>query len=218
MAAAAVQSPLIPSSNNTPQVLQRTQERSVPKHDVTTTLRYHKDNEDGSPPHPTYAGRPETFERPFEPHQVTIKDIAGQEANYTLDGNGFQVLGHVATEKAFVDDDQIKSSYYPETEQLLKDVYVAGNLAPPRAHTKQKLTRPQNRGKQSLHLRPHHPSPARRGALRRRGPPRPRAARPHRPVLLGGPVAGALPPPRRGGAPAEGPRANHQRLAAHPQD
>ncbi|EFY93227.1 hypothetical protein MAC_00465 [Metarhizium acridum CQMa 102] len=128
MAAAAVQSPLIPSSNNTPQALQRTQERSVPKHDVTTTLRYHKDNEDGSPPHPTYAGRPETFERPFEPHQVTIKDIAGQEANYTLDGNGFQVLGHVATEKAFVDDDQIKSSYYPETEQLLKDVTGASKV------------------------------------------------------------------------------------------
>ncbi|KID87120.1 methyltransferase [Metarhizium guizhouense ARSEF 977] len=128
MAAAAVQTPLVPSTNTTPQVVQRTRERSVPKHDVTTTLKYHKDNEDGSPPHPSYAGRAETFERPFEPHQVTVRDIAGEEANYTLDRNGFQVHSHVATEKAFADDDQIKSSYYPETEQLLKDVTGASRV------------------------------------------------------------------------------------------
>ncbi len=36
----------------------------------------------------------------------------------------FQFHRHTATEKEFADDDQIKASYYPETEQLLKDVYV----------------------------------------------------------------------------------------------
>lgn len=94
------------------------------KHDVATILNYFKDNEDGSPPHPTYVDRPETFTRPFESHSVTIKDIAGEESKYTLDKNGFQVHGHVSTERDFLDNDQIKASYYPETEQLLKDVYA----------------------------------------------------------------------------------------------
>jgi hypothetical protein len=121
MAAAAVQTPFV--HNTTPQILQRsTQERSVPKHDVSTVLNYFKDNEDGSPPHATYVDRPETYDRPVEPHTLTVRDIAGEEAKYTLDGNGFQIHNHVATEKEFVDDDQIKSSYYAETEQLLKEV------------------------------------------------------------------------------------------------
>lgn len=120
MAAAAVQTPFIPTNN--PHVVPRTQERTTPKHDVPTILNYFKENEDGSPPHPTYIDRPETFDRPFEPHQVTVKDITGEEANYTLDRNGFQVHNNIATEKAFLDDDQIKNGYYTETEQLLKEV------------------------------------------------------------------------------------------------
>ena len=88
---------------------------------VEASLNYHKPNEDGSPPHPTYVDRPETYDRPFETHKVLIRDISGDEGNYTLDTNGFQVHSHTSVEKDFVDDDQIKSSYYPEVEQLLKD-------------------------------------------------------------------------------------------------
>ena len=43
---------------------------------------------------------------------------------YTLDSHGFQIYPHTATEKDFVDDEQIKAGYYPETEQLLKDASV----------------------------------------------------------------------------------------------
>ena len=43
---------------------------------------------------------------------------------YTLDSHGFQIYPHAATEKDFVDDEQIKAGYYPETEQLLKDASV----------------------------------------------------------------------------------------------
>lgn len=95
------------------------QERKA--HDVETTLNYYKDPGDGSEPAPAYVGRPETYERPAETLDVTVHDIRGQEKNYTLDQNGFQIYAHRSVEVDFVDDEKIKSVYYPETEQLLKD-------------------------------------------------------------------------------------------------
>ncbi|KAI2617192.1 hypothetical protein GGR54DRAFT_641295 [Hypoxylon sp. NC1633] len=96
--------------------------------DVDTVLNFYKDPEDGSAPHPTYAGKPETYERPSDPHTVHITAVNGKEANYTLDKNGFQYHRNVAQEKDFVDDDHIKAVYYPETEQLLKDVTGASKV------------------------------------------------------------------------------------------
>ncbi|KAI5921196.1 amino acid permease-domain-containing protein [Camillea tinctor] len=69
-----------------------------------------------------------TYNRPYEQHRVHIEDIAGRESEFTLDVNGFQVHQHVAQEKDFVDDDHIKAVYYPETEQLLKDVTGASKI------------------------------------------------------------------------------------------
>lgn len=125
MAAAAVQLPSTTDALKAPFEPQ-VQESSIPltarKHDVETTLYFHKDNEDGSPPHAVYVDRPETYDRPVESHAVTVQDIRGEEDKYTLDAAGFQVHGHVSVEKDFADDEQIKAQYYPETEQLLKDV------------------------------------------------------------------------------------------------
>ncbi|KAL1999195.1 hypothetical protein VTN02DRAFT_4895 [Thermoascus thermophilus] len=90
-------------------------------HHVQTTLNYHKDAADGSPPAPNYAGRPETYDRPVETLPVTVTDISGHELDYTLDGHGFQIYYHESQEKEFVDDEKIRREYYPETEQLLKD-------------------------------------------------------------------------------------------------
>ncbi|KAH8691380.1 hypothetical protein BGW36DRAFT_363712 [Talaromyces proteolyticus] len=98
------------------------------KHNVQTTLNYYKANADGSPPHPTYVGKPETYERPTEPLDVTVNDISGNELDYTLDGNGFQIYYHESKEKEFVDDEKIKREYYPETEQLLKDATGASKV------------------------------------------------------------------------------------------
>lgn len=95
---------------------------SLEPHDVKTILNYYKENEDGSPPHPTYVDRPETYDRPVESHSVTVRDVNGHEDEYSLDGNGFQFHRHTANEKDFLDDEQIKQGYYKETEQLLKDV------------------------------------------------------------------------------------------------
>lgn len=122
MATAAVQ---LPQSTPTfsPQLLNESSTLSTTKaHDVQTTLNYYKPNADGSPPHPTYVDRPETYERPIEPHDVTVHDVTGRENEFTLDGNGFQFHRHTSVEKDFLDDEQIKAQYYPETEQLLKDV------------------------------------------------------------------------------------------------
>jgi hypothetical protein len=124
MATAAV---IAPSSapTHTPQTTQSTLSTSKNgPQDVNTILHYHKPNEDGSPPHPTYVDRPETYSRPTEVHPVTVRDIRGREKDYTLDGNGFQIHTQSANEKEFLDDEQVKSGYYAETEKLLKDVYV----------------------------------------------------------------------------------------------
>ncbi|GAP88040.1 putative methyltransferase-like protein [Rosellinia necatrix] len=96
--------------------------------EVEAVLNYFKDNEDGTPPAPTYVERPETYERPVAPHAVRITNIAGREAEFTLDEQGFQIHRHVAEEKDFVDDEHIKAVYYPETEQLLKDVTGASKI------------------------------------------------------------------------------------------
>ena len=94
-------------------------------HHVSTTLNYYKDPGDGSEPHPTYVGKPETYERPCETIHVTVHDLRNQEDQYSLDKNGFQICHHASIEKDFLDEEQIKASYYPETETLLKDLYVA---------------------------------------------------------------------------------------------
>ena len=98
--------------------------QSIKPHHINTPLNYYKDPGDGSEPAPTCVGKPETYERPAEPLDVTVHDIRGEEKKYTLDSTGFQIHGHKSAEKDFVDDAQIKAVYYPETEQLLKDVYV----------------------------------------------------------------------------------------------
>jgi hypothetical protein len=53
---------------------------------------------------------------------VLVTDISGDEDKYTLDSHGFQLVKRESSEKDFLDDDKIRREYYPETEQLLKDV------------------------------------------------------------------------------------------------
>lgn len=125
MATAAVQQPFSTPTYSPGQALATSSKNPTPKpQHVETTLRYYKPNEDGSPPHPTYTDRPETYERPYETHPVTVSDVTGHENEYTLDKNGFEFYKHTSVEKDFVNDEQIKDQYYKETEQLLKDAYV----------------------------------------------------------------------------------------------
>lgn len=108
-----------------------TVQTGVTKHHVRTILNYHKPNADGSPPHPTYVGKPETYERPIDPVEVTVHDIRGEAEKYSLDGNGFQLYNFPSTEKDFLDEERIKAEYYLETERLLKEAFVTPlNLSP----------------------------------------------------------------------------------------
>lgn len=121
MATAAVIPPLSDLAH-TPQSLQTSSSSTASgPQDVQTVLNYYKPNADGSPPHPTYVDRPETYDRPFEAHPVTVRDVRGSESKFTLDNNGFQFYRHTSSEKDFLDDEKIKSQYYIETEELLKE-------------------------------------------------------------------------------------------------
>jgi hypothetical protein len=54
--------------------------------------------------------------------EVDVTDISGEEDKYTLDVQGFQLVKHESSVKEFRDDDLTRRVYYPEVEQLLKDV------------------------------------------------------------------------------------------------
>ncbi|KAM3514408.1 hypothetical protein MY11210_001962 [Beauveria gryllotalpidicola] len=128
MAAAAVQSAPIINTQPRVQIGGHQADSRVPNHDVTANLNFYLDNADGSPPPPTYVDKPETYQQQKDTHPVLIKDIAGHEDKYTLDRNGFQVVQRAVTERDFVDEEQIKSGYYAETEKLLKDVTGADRV------------------------------------------------------------------------------------------
>jgi hypothetical protein len=173
------------ATNFAPQGHSSTNVATYSRHgDVESFLNYHKPNEDGSPPHPTYVDRPETYDRPFESHKVVVHDVRGNEDKFTLDRNGFQFYKHSALEEDFLDDAQIKDGYYKETEQLLKEASVM-----PRIIVLIQLVDlgEQYWSFQNLHLRPYYPSPASwkpgcRGSSQPASP-RARSTRPHRPVL-----------------------------------
>lgn len=98
--------------------------QAIPKgreaRDVVAEFNYYKDPGDGSPPAPSYVGKPETYERPAETRTMVVHDIRGEEDRYTLDTTGFEIYEHVSQETAFEDDEEIKKIYYPEVEELLK--------------------------------------------------------------------------------------------------
>jgi len=104
------------------------QTKKPTKHDVSTELYYYKESDDGSPPAPSYVGKPQTYLRPHVAQSVTVRDVTGDEDKYTLDSHGFQFVNHASKEKDFVDDEKIKAEYYPEVEQLLKDTAGANRV------------------------------------------------------------------------------------------
>lgn len=64
-----------------------------------------------------------------DPRDVLIEDARGREAEFTLDRNGF-ALRRVPTEvRDFYSPEEVKSVYYPEIEQLLRDELGALRVA-----------------------------------------------------------------------------------------
>lgn len=125
MASAAVQLPptaphLSSDSTFNPTIKASEKPVSPAARDVVTELNYYLDPKDGSEPAPSYVGKPETYIRPVDTRTVTVHDVRGREEETHLDTLGFQYIKHKSIEKDFKDDDQIKSQYYPEVEEVLK--------------------------------------------------------------------------------------------------
>ena len=111
-----------PVDNTQPTATATTKTPSAPSNatPITSTFNYYLPNADGSPPHPSYVSKPETYFRPADARVLPVHDIRGQEAAFSLDGQGFQIVRHEAKEKTFVNDQEIESGYYAEVEELLK--------------------------------------------------------------------------------------------------
>ena len=96
-------------------------------HDVPTSLNYYTPI--GTEEPYQYVLAPPEGKEPnnlgVEPHDVTVHDARGREAEFSLDKNGFQWVHWPSVEKDFTDDEVIKERYYPEVERLLKEVVGA---------------------------------------------------------------------------------------------
>src|SRR5271168_4706943 len=55
-----------------------------------------------------------------EPHSLPIQDLRDESTGFTLDGEGFALIEHQSKVSDFADEAQIRTVYYPESEQLLK--------------------------------------------------------------------------------------------------
>lgn len=99
----------------------KTSKAITPRH-VHTTINYYKDPKDGTEHAPSIAGKRSTFTQPSIDVEHVITDITGRESDFTLDSHGFQLHDHASQEKSFEDDGRIKEVYYPEVEQLVREV------------------------------------------------------------------------------------------------
>ncbi|RHZ51128.1 hypothetical protein CDV55_101950 [Aspergillus turcosus] len=97
----------------------------VPRGPVDVELTFYEPPADGSKPF-NYVESPPPGHPPRnygeKVHKVSLTDIRGHEADYTLDTHAFQVLQHIPTATSystFDSDTEVQRLYYPEVEQLL---------------------------------------------------------------------------------------------------
>lgn len=95
----------------------------IPRGPVNTELNFFEPPKDGSVPH-NFVEKPTdgTPQRNFGENviEVTMNDIRDRESDFYLDKDAFQAIrGIPSEEKDFLNDEHIKSTYYPEVEKLL---------------------------------------------------------------------------------------------------
>ncbi|KAE9976172.1 hypothetical protein BLS_002179 [Venturia inaequalis] len=81
------------------------------KHNLPTTLFYYNEEGDASP-----------YAHTGKPCSAVIKDITGDEAKYTLDDYGFQLVNQSSKVTEWLNSAAVEKEYYPELEKLLKEV------------------------------------------------------------------------------------------------
>jgi hypothetical protein len=76
---------------------------------------------------PPPAGEPGTT-TVNEPHRVRISDARPILAEISLDAEGFSLVRHRSAVRDFYNEQEVKAIYYPEAEQVLKDVTGADRV------------------------------------------------------------------------------------------
>ncbi|KAF5323244.1 hypothetical protein D9619_013505 [Psilocybe cf. subviscida] len=61
-------------------------------------------------------------------HEVTLENVRGKEAEYTLDNCGFQFSKHKSSHTTFLNDDDVVKEYYPESIDLIKKLTGASRV------------------------------------------------------------------------------------------
>lgn len=97
---------------------------TIPRGPVTVKLNYFNPPADGTAPYNYVDNAPESLpQRNFDDVAIEthIHDIRGTESQYTLDRDAFKVILDVpdSEETEFVNDESIRTRYYPEIEELL---------------------------------------------------------------------------------------------------
>ncbi|TFL01328.1 hypothetical protein BDV98DRAFT_77439 [Pterulicium gracile] len=70
--------------------------------------------------------RAKNFEQKY--HEVEIENVRGKEDQYSVDKTGFQFFKRTPTVKDFTDDAVVEKTYYPEIEQVLKELTGASRV------------------------------------------------------------------------------------------
>ena len=64
----------------------------------------------------------------FKEHAVTVHNGRPLRDKFVLDDHGFRFVDHPTRVRDFHDPDELKSVYYPEMEQLVKDASGASRV------------------------------------------------------------------------------------------
>ena len=62
------------------------------------------------------------------PHEVQIENVRGHEKTFSLDKNGFAFIHAPVKHKAFLNDEEIKTEYYPDVIGHIKKVTGASRV------------------------------------------------------------------------------------------
>lgn len=99
---------------------------------VSAELVYFSPPPDGSRPFTSINADAKTGQRSRnwvpEVHTIEIEDVRGKEGSYTLDTAGFQYHTRPSKHATFVDDEEIRGEYYPESIELIREVTSASKI------------------------------------------------------------------------------------------
>src|ERR1700738_3463375 len=96
---------------------------------LTTTLHYLKR---GAEKPVRYVGDPPpgvpAWNGIDDPREIRIEDARGQEQQFTLDRNGFQLVRSGSRVADFSSPEEVERTYYPEVERLVRDTLGASRV------------------------------------------------------------------------------------------